>query len=583
MTATEHADPTHADLLSELDAAIVANEVLVLHGNVDDWFLADDDRPLRVREWLAVRLTSRGFTPVGFSLSGGAEVLVPDDQPAPKLRLPDCAEPLGALHQLTEMLRDSKNRVAVIVDYAEHLAPQLSSGGVLDLEQCRALEVLHRWGTDAEQDSAGNFAILVCREDRLHEQLRRRAAGFRPVAVPLPGLVERQRFVTLLDARSAGQPRRLAPIDPATSAGELAAAATGLRLDDLHRASRTASAHNETLDTLGLVGKRRRAIAELGHGLVELHDTTYGFEAVAGVGHVRDAVRDRQAGTTLSAGLLLAGVPGVGKTFAVKAIAHELHRPLLSLRTIRSQWVGESERNLELTISIVASLAPCVVWFDEVDQLLRRETGPSSDGGTSERLAARLMELMGERAGGSDILWIGTTNRPDLLDPAVVSRFGITVPFLHPAPADLVELIPTLAAQLGRRLADDINLPALVTRPEFARTSGRSLLDVLGIAAAWSTLDRNEPGAPIGSSQLDAALANHRSAADPRREEYLALRAVEACRFSAYLPWRDRNGRREGVNMPDYIVPLVDADGELDVACLAARSNQLAVELGRGW
>lgn len=134
--------------------------------------------------------------------------------------------------------------------------------------------------------------------------------------------------------------------------------------------------------------------------LLEVHEPTYGFEGVAGVPHAIQYFQTLkwrvQAGdSSVPQAIALVGVPGCGKSFLVKALAKELGYPCLAMRNVRDRWVGASERNLELVLWVAEPLAPCLIWIDELDQVMgQRNTGQSA-AGTSERMMARIWEFMG--------------------------------------------------------------------------------------------------------------------------------------------------------------------------------------------
>ena len=120
-------------------------------------------------------------------------------------------------------------------------------------------------------------------------------------------------------------------------------------------------------------------------------------------------------------GVLLYGPPGCGKTFLVKAIAGTGRANVLSVKgaELLSKWVGESERAVRELFRRAREAAPTLVFLDEVDALAPVR-GQASDGGTTDRVVAALLtELDGVEA-LRNVVVIGATNRPDLVDPALL-------------------------------------------------------------------------------------------------------------------------------------------------------------------
>ena len=120
-------------------------------------------------------------------------------------------------------------------------------------------------------------------------------------------------------------------------------------------------------------------------------------------------------------GVLLYGPPGCGKTFLVKAIAGTGQANVLSVKgaELLSKWVGESERAVRELFRRAREAAPTLVFLDEVDALAPVR-GQSTDGGTTDRVVAALLTELDGVESLRNVVVIGATNRPDLIDPALL-------------------------------------------------------------------------------------------------------------------------------------------------------------------
>jgi len=189
-------------------------------------------------------------------------------------------------------------------------------------------------------------------------------------------------------------------------------------------------------------------------------------------------------------GVLLHGPPGTGKTLLAKAVATECQTNFISVKgpELLNMYVGESERSVRKVFERARACAPCVIFFDEVDALApARGGGGDGSGGVLDRVVAALAaELDGAAAGGlssgSFVVAMAATNRPDLVDPALLraGRFERRVYVGAPQGAARAEV---LRAQMrGMHLADDVDAVELAELAP-ARVSGA---DLYGVAAdAW--------------------------------------------------------------------------------------------------
>lgn len=563
---------------------------LILTWNVNDLMVEDQEaRPLL--HFLASHLFQEGYrvyrmTPaIGIGPFGMGNAARASD---PLLaQIPPEETPERILRALDSVLRNPRDyRIALFIDYAEHMAPtSVGSNALLAQAQLMAIEILHRWLNLPSLRRLGDFIILVSYEDQVHDLLRG-LGGYPVVPVDLPDEEMRRQFLS----RLAGSERF--PLEPGFSVDELARISGGLRLRDLETLVAQARAEGQPLSRAWVREWKARAIREMARDLVEVVEPEAGFEEMGGLAHVRSYFRRlrerlRTGDPGVPQAILLAGVPGTGKSYTVLTLARELDYPVLVMRNIRERWVGASERNLERVLRLAETLAPCVIWIDEVDQALgQRSVAGSADAGTSERMLARLWEFMGDttRRRGR-ILWVATTNRPDLLDPATVDRFQMVLPFIHPSPREIRELLPILARRMGRRLEGDPGTTLNGFRALLITIRG--LQEVLVRAADLADQEAGKIGAPIRPEHLRAALADYKPNFNPLQHEFIALTALRMTSFQSLLPWRCRHPLDPEADLPPYLISLVDEEGRLipervEERLLALR-QQLHLELVGRW
>ncbi|AFZ74850.1 CDC48 family AAA ATPase [Natronobacterium gregoryi] len=122
------------------------------------------------------------------------------------------------------------------------------------------------------------------------------------------------------------------------------------------------------------------------------------------------------------AGVLLYGPPGTGKTLMAKAVANETNANFISVRgpQLLSKWVGESEKAIRQTFRKARQVSPTVIFFDELDALAPGRGGGETGSNVSERVVNQLLTELDGLEEMEDVMVIGATNRPDMIDPALL-------------------------------------------------------------------------------------------------------------------------------------------------------------------
>merc|ERR1719449_100514 len=124
-----------------------------------------------------------------------------------------------------------------------------------------------------------------------------------------------------------------------------------------------------------------------------------------------------------SKGVLFYGPPGCGKTLLAKAVASETSANFVSIKgpELLTMWFGESEANVREVFDKARAAAPCVLFFDELDSIAQQRGGNSGDGGgAGDRVMNQLLTEMDGMGAKKQVFIIGATNRPDIMDTALM-------------------------------------------------------------------------------------------------------------------------------------------------------------------
>ncbi len=167
-------------------------------------------------------------------------------------------------------------------------------------------------------------------------------------------------------------------------------------------------------------------------------------------------------------GILLWGPPGTGKTLLAKAVAAQARANFIAVNgaELHSRWVGASEQAVRDLFTRARQAAPCVIFIDEIDTLVPVRGGDNSDSGVSARVVGQLLTEMDGIQSCDNVLIIAATNRPDILDPAVLRAGRLDLQLKVDLP-DITSRLQILQVHnRDRPLAEDVNLAAWAVRTE---------------------------------------------------------------------------------------------------------------------
>jgi transitional endoplasmic reticulum ATPase len=323
------------------------------------------------------------------------------------------------------------------------------------------------------------------------DEIAGRTPGF--VVADLAALVREAALRAASRARTDGQPPKL-------NQDDLVGALTVIR--PLSRsASEELTIGNVTLDDVGDMAEAKQALTEAVLWPLQHPDTF----ARLGVDPPR--------------GVLLYGPPGCGKTFLVRALAStgQLSVHAVKGSELMDKWVGSSEKAVRELFRRARDSAPSLVFLDEVDALAPRR-GQSFDSGVTDRVVAALLTELDGIDPLRDVVVLGATNRPDLIDPALL-RPGRLERLVFVEPPDAAargEILRTAGKSIP--LSADVDLDEVA-----AGLDGYSAADCVALLreAALTAMRRSIDAADVTAADLEAARKTVRPSLDPVQVESL--------------------------------------------------------------
>lgn len=172
-------------------------------------------------------------------------------------------------------------------------------------------------------------------------------------------------------------------------------------------------------------------------------------------------------GMSPSKGVLFYGPPGCGKTLLAKAIANECQANFISVKgpELLTMWFGESESNVRDVFDKARAAAPCVLFFDELDSIAIKRGGNAGDGGgAADRVINQVLTEMDGVGSKKNVFIIGATNRPDIIDPAIMRPGRLDQLLYIPLP-DQESRVSILKANLKKSpLGPEVDLAFLASK-----------------------------------------------------------------------------------------------------------------------
>jgi transitional endoplasmic reticulum ATPase len=204
-------------------------------------------------------------------------------------------------------------------------------------------------------------------------------------------------------------------------------------------------------------------------------------------------------------GILLYGPPGTGKTLLARAVATESEANFIAVKgpELISKWVGESERGVREVFRKAKMASPTVVFFDEIDSLVPRRGSGFGDSHVTERVLSQLLTEMDGLEKLENVVVIGATNRPDLVDPALLRPGRFDRLILVPAPDEAARLEILKIHTKNMPLGKDMDLKQLAKETE--GYSGADL-EALCREAAMLVLRKDMKGKEVKTQHFKEAM-----------------------------------------------------------------------------
>ncbi|NYD88666.1 CDC48 family AAA ATPase [Sphingomonas melonis] len=233
---------------------------------------------------------------------------------------------------------------------------------------------------------------------------------------------------------------------------------------------------------------------------------------------LKDPDAFRRLGIRPAKGFLLYGPPGTGKTLLAKAVAREAEANFIATKSsdLLSKWYGESEQQITRLFQRARQVAPCVIFIDELDSLVPARGSGAGEPQVTERVVNTILAEMDGLEELQSVVVIGATNRPNLIDPALLrpGRFDELVYVGVPNTEGRRRILSIQTQKMP--LAGDVDLDVVAKRTD--RFTGADLEDVVR-RAGLIALRRSLQSTEVTMADFEEALTESRASVTPEMEK----------------------------------------------------------------
>ena len=479
--------------------------------------------------------------------------------------------------KLNSLLGQGRTKIGLVINFLEQLVPNDPSLSNVARDESQLLfNQIQNWASDLNIRRHKHVVLLVTHNVfDIHPNLTVNPE-IPMIEIPFPDYSERLKFIEHLHDISDGSSQMRKTLGNNRERENLARETIGLNLFGAHDVVQQAEFAQQKAGGEPLVRYRRESIKTFSHGVLELGETNRnpsgdGWYVTRTIRDIADGMKNGDL-RRVPRGMLFLGPPGTSKAYAARVLAGEANMTLVQLRyanqvgevTININENGNTyERNLNAGINFIRGIAPTVVFMDEIEQASPHTTMNPDD--HEQTFPRALVNAMSDTSLHGSVIWVGTSQRPDLMPP-IFRRYGIfdtKLIMLPPVSGGRVEILRIFCQG---QASGNINFQALVGGSE---TDGLTWRDLFLIVQRANNIARRDGRDTFTEAELRQAI-----------EDFIPDYSREMQIFMGLLALREANSR---MMVPDGLLPeyqeFVDGN-RIDKTGINKRLMELSNQLG---
>ena len=479
--------------------------------------------------------------------------------------------------KLKHLFQQNRTRVGLVIDMLEQLAPNHPSlSDVIQDETQRLFNQIQNWASDLQVRRKRHIILLVTRNTSdIHPNLTVQPE-IPMVIIPFPDYEDRLRFLEHLHDAAEGASQMRKTLGNNSEREVFARETVGLNLLGVHDVVQQAVAAEQKTGGEPVLRYRRESLRTFSHGVLELGEThpgpaDDGWYIMRTIRDIADGIKNEDL-RRVPRGMLCLGPPGTSKAYAARVLAGEAGIPLVQLRyanqvgevTLNISDNGNSyERNLNTALNYIRSVAPVVVFMDDIEQASPHTAMHPDE--LDQTMPHALVNAISDVSLQGRVIWVGASQRPDLMPP-IFRRFGIFDTKLIMLPPTSGGRVAILRIFCQGQTSGNVNFQALVGG---SGRDGLTWRDLLIIVQRANNLARRNNRDKMTENDLRQAL-----------NDFIPDYSREMQTFMGLLALREANSR---MMVPDGLLPEYQEfveQNRIDKTAINKRLMELSEQLG---